>query len=313
MSYGSPILRQHIVEFKVGTGLVTDGVVDATSTSGPWTWTVPDGVASITLGMTNAGAGGCGGGNGSGAISVGGGGGGAGGYCFNAPFVAVTPKSTLTITIAAGGAGGAIGAAGGTPGNTSVAGLPIAFSQNVSGRVLLTNTAGNPTAGTAGGSSPTTFAAGGNAGSPTGNGGATAGAAGSMGTYVTSRIYPLGVDAIIFNWGGSGGCAGAATGSVAGGGNTFVARSFITLGGTNLEQTVNPSGGTGNTTGTLSRGAGGAGGHSLFGFGAPGANGGAAGTAPTYGFGGGGSGGGGDAAGGNGAPGFVAITYWSVD
>ena len=55
-------LRQHVVEFIRGTGVVTDGVVDATSTTGPWTWTMPR-AQEATLDMCGAGGGGAGGGN----------------------------------------------------------------------------------------------------------------------------------------------------------------------------------------------------------------------------------------------------------
>ena len=65
-------LTQHVVEFVRGAGLVTDGVVDATSTTGPWTWTMPRALEA-TIDACGAGGGGAGGGS-----PTGGGGGGGG-------------------------------------------------------------------------------------------------------------------------------------------------------------------------------------------------------------------------------------------
>ena len=50
-------LRTHVVEFVRGTGVVTDGVVDAASPNGPWTWVVPDCI-DLEIDATSAGSGG---------------------------------------------------------------------------------------------------------------------------------------------------------------------------------------------------------------------------------------------------------------
>jgi hypothetical protein len=56
---GGPVVRQHYVEFIRGTGVKLDGVADATSANGPWTWVVPKDVSVIFV--TGVGAGGGGG------------------------------------------------------------------------------------------------------------------------------------------------------------------------------------------------------------------------------------------------------------
>ena len=95
--------RQHIVEWIPGVGVVTDGVTDASSTSGPWTWTPPDGVVTAVLDAV-----GPGGGAGNGVLGL---------------AVALIPNQALTITAGAAGAGGAIGADGVAAGTTTITGL----------------------------------------------------------------------------------------------------------------------------------------------------------------------------------------------
>ena len=332
MSFGGPALKQHVVEFIRGTGVITDGVTNPNygggGTNGPWNWTVPDGVASIELGITSGGQGGGGGGDPTGAISVGGGGGGMGGGCWYSYGVSIVPNSTLVITLGAGGTGGAIGGQGTVGGTTTVDGILGAYSDAQQSAPAGGATTGRVSARqmTEAGSnfglaSPSTFGSGGagsgGLGGGTTPGGTSSGAAGTNGlhgsNYTTWWVYPIGTQAVpIHCWPGSGGSAGNASGSVAGGGNQYTSRSFISGGGNAQEQTLNPRGGTGNTTGSLSRGGGGCGGNNLFGYGGRGGDGGVDGG-PGIGYGGGGGGGGGGGAGGGGGNGYVRFTYWSAE
>lgn len=302
------ILRQHVVEFIRGTGVVTDGVTDATSTSGPWSWTVPNGVARITLDGTSAGGGG-GGGNGALSPGRGGGGGGSTGAALQGAEISVIQGSTLTVTLGSGGSAGATGAGGGTGGSLTVAGMVSSFFSPyaLTPRFVLAGGTGGGGGTAAGGSGGTlgngTVANGGaNASSPTG--GTTAG-------ILTAVPYGI--------WGG---WLVGVNGSGGGGSSTVGATSGATGGYNirgqggglwNLFTGSDTTLGTGSTDGTLSYGGGGWGGFSPFGSPLRAGNGNAAPTGTAYGYGFGGSGGGGNAAGSAGGDAYCRFTYWSSD
>jgi len=94
---GGPVIQEHVVEFLLGSGVKTDGVLDSTSANGPWTWVVPMGVAQIFVTGCGAGSGGTGGTNAS--LSGGGGGGGTGMSLMNFP-IEVVQGTSLTVTVA---------------------------------------------------------------------------------------------------------------------------------------------------------------------------------------------------------------------
>jgi hypothetical protein len=280
----TPPLRRHIVEFIRGVGLVTDGVIDATTTTGPWTWVVPS-CSELMVDACSAGAGGAGGASGTG----GGGGGGGGGLSLLGWPMNAYPGQALTVTIGQKGTGGAIGAAGGLGGNTSIA---------VDGTVwkLLRASSTAPTAGTA----------------------ANGGSGGHSAVFVAGPTGGTGVGgngalSVSANFGRQ--CSLSSTGA-AGGAPNFsggqVTTGIPALAGTYAS--------TSTATGTSTLGGGGAGAQSPFGIGTNGGwgglggNGGVAGTsAPAQAYGGGGGGGGGNAAGGDGADGYVRITYYAQD
>lgn len=323
MALGGSVLRQHVVEFIRGTGLVTDGVTNATSTNGPWTWTVPEGVAEINLDGIGGGGGG-GGGCSTTNARAGGGAGGSGAWLASTR-MQVRPSSSLTITLGAGGAGGAVDTLGADGGPTTVAGLTnvqwtgynasyvagkLVLPQGQGGNAATTSSGGNP--GVCGGiySAGTSYAGGAfgtaNAASP-----AVPGTGSQLGNELTNTIfcaaYSLG------GYPGSGGGGASTTGSVAGaagGGGVGFGRSLF---GFSYNDNISTAGGT---NGTTSFGGGGVGAPSAYGY--PGAGGGnATGTSQAggnaSGYGAGGGGGGGSGAGGNGAPGYVRFTYWSAD
>ena len=122
MSLGGPVIRQHVVEFIRGVGVITDGVTDASDTTSPWTWVVPNGVAQIFLTGCAGGAGG-GGGHNATAARAGGGGGGSGASVVNLP-VLVYPSASLTVTVGAGGTGGPANTQGNGGDPTTIANLP---------------------------------------------------------------------------------------------------------------------------------------------------------------------------------------------
>lgn len=121
---GGPTVRQHVVEFIRGTGVRTDGVADATSTNGPWTWVVPEGVTEVYIDACGAGQSGGAGAYQVSALSAGGGCGGGNGAALWYFRAAVTPQSSLQITLGAGGTGSATSdGAYSNGGTTSIAGL----------------------------------------------------------------------------------------------------------------------------------------------------------------------------------------------
>lgn len=316
MALGGNRLRQHVVEFIRGTGVVTDGVVDATSLNGPWTWQVPDGVAELILDGIGAGSGGGGGWN-TGTSRAGGGGGATGQMLWGSP-LPVAPGSTLTVAVGAGGLGGAPQTDGQTGGNCVISGLLRGAAGaninqgNTPSTTVIWLRGGSPgvAAGSGGGG------VGGKAGcdrfdagfqNPP-NGGSNSATPTNGGDTDSIGSFSWGVSTSL-GCGGGGGGGASTTGSSAGasGGITHPNRHAFSWTGSTLSTRA-----AGNTDGTTSYGGGGRGGFSPFGLGGPGGNGQAVGGNAT-GFGAGGGGGGGGAAGGNGSDGYVRFTYWSVD
>lgn len=303
---GGPVIQEHVVEFLLGSGVKTDGVLDSTSASGPWTWVVPMGVAQIFVTGCGAGSGGDGGTNTT--NSGGGGGGGSGMYFVDFP-VDVVQNTSLQVTIGAKGTGGTPTVAATAGGDTTIqfvvtpimtdTGSTLKF---LGGGAGTTSTSSNGGRGSDGGKVVLGTAGGTSAGTPT------------AGTNLS--LLDIGGYGLIMT-GGAGGGAASSTGSTAGangGGQSSTITNFRTYFWTTVSEASGnlPTGGTGNTTGTVSRGGGGIGGSSLFGEGGNGGNGGANGTNAT-GYGAGGGGGGGTANGGDGSDGYLRITYWSAD
>ena len=315
MSLGGQRLKQHVIEFVPGIGMITDGVVDATSTSGPWNWTPPLGV---TFGeIDGCGGGGGGGGGGTSGVARGGGGSGAGAMALLAYKAQWVPNATLTVTLGAAGSAGSAGSAGGAGGTTTVSGLiaraqmGLSFSASaVAGTLYIPGSTGGAAGGTAGGNG----GAGGGGlfyiGAGNGNGGSSGASpgAGTGGTLTNAPAAQYGC--LVFCAGGNGGGGGSTTATTAGG-NGYA----WTNGGGNVFTPgwgFGALSGTGSQDGTSSYGGGGlAHGHP---FGVPGAagNGNVAASAST-GFGVGGSGGGGNKAGTAGMPGYLRISYFAMD
>lgn len=305
MSLGGPVLKQHVVEFIRGTGVKTDGVTDATSTNGPWTWTVPLGVVDLVIDGCGAGQSGSAGAYQASALSAGGGGGGGAGVICRDYRAKVGPGASLTITVGAGGTGAAT--ADGTyanGGNTTVAGLLPNFL--TSGGTLELRGAdlyiGPPASSTS-----AVATAGGN--------GTAAGADGAAGTQGDLNAVYLPFQNAYGPSTGGGGKASAA----AGGNGGFTPYSFGPIGGFRPASTDWFTAATGTTSGGVSMGAGGRGAPSFFSSTSPaGGNGDAVGTSAgsgDYGAGGGGGGGSGTARrkGGDGGNGYIRIIYWSAD
>lgn len=316
---GAPGLKEHVVEFIRGVGIKTDGVVDATSLNGPWTWAPPKGVASAFATIIGAGSSGQGGAAFSAGItSVGGGGGGSSGICIKDIRINFTPDTSVTVTLGAGGSVSAAGAAINAGGSTTISGL-LAFGTAGAGASNRGICAVGGTSTQYAGVSPS----GSVNGIGQGGGGAYSGSFSAQGAPAPSAATSAGPGAFgnegvsylsqvlfITSMGGSSGGNGASSMTVAGGngGNTFSAG-----GGNWLFQSAfggSSVAGVGNTTGTLSRGGGGAGANTLYGIGASGGDGGVAGASVVNGYGCGGGGGGGNASGGAGGDGYVAFTYW---
>ena len=303
MALGGNRLRQHVVEFIRGTGVVTDGVVDATSLNGPWTWQVPDGVAELRFDGCAGGQSGTGGAAISGGItSVGGGAGGSpGGGVIDAKLV-VIPGWIITVTLGSGGPAVAAGNRGISGGNTVVSGpgLPN-FSAFSTQSIFLRGASawqGNLPTASAGGSGLGSNGVAGNAGDTTGNEG--------TGLAPLGAVHQSGFDGGPIAHGG----AGNPTGSVAGFNGALTA-GFTSFWGRTLDIQANGARAVGTTDGTVSSGGGGSGTPSLFGFGGLGGSGGPGQNSPSYGAGGGGGAGG--FGGGAGGDGYVRFTYWSVD
>lgn len=295
MALGGPVVKQHYVEFIRGTGVKLDGVVDGTSTNGPWTWVVPKDVTQIFV--VGVGAGGGGAGSASATPSARGGCGGSSGLGVTFLACAVTPDKSLTVTVGAKGTGGATGS-GTTGGASTITNLVYSPVDDTTTLDLRGGGFGSATAASDG---PYNISAGpnsaANAATPANGGAATL--TGSW-TPTDQRII---------------GCAGAATGGASTSGSTNGANGggLLTPHWMYSAMADLHSGGLGNNTGTVSRSGGGCGAPSIMGYGGNGGDGGAAGSNATgYGAGGGGAGGGG-AAGGNGSDGYIGIFYWSAD
>jgi len=312
MALGGNVLRQHVVEFIRGTGIVTDGVVDATSLNGPWSWQVPDGVVDVFLDGCGPGAGGGGGWNTG--ISLSGAGGGGSGQVVQGLRMTVLPNSILAVTVAPGGLGGAAGVVPADPGNVVISGFlpgtPLAGmneSPNLSTLFLRGGSAGitsSSSGGEGGKAGSGRFDFGmesaklGPANAATADNGASTG---NVASFTMGQSFTYG-------HGAAAGGNASTTGSVAGGRGgalEFRGSLFWTSG-------IASTRSLGDTTGTVSRGGGGDGGSTYFGLGGKGGNGGAPGGNAT-GYGAGGGGGGGGAAGGNGSDGYVRFIYWSMD
>ncbi len=323
MSYGSPVLRQHVVEFIVGTGVVIDGVTDNNygggGTSGPWTWVVPTGVVNISID-------GCGGGGGGGGgynltVSRAGGGGGASGISVKWYIATCYASSSLLITVGAGGAGGAAAAQGSDGGSTTISGLaPQSYATTTIRQpgttggtfAILGGGFGSRAQATVSGSGGISGANNGTLGysSASGGGGVTNAATPTQGNLGTENAaVQSAYGAYVYAQGGQSGGAASTVGTTAGANG----RSWLGTGGRYLSSGWNFNGGiAGNTDTTNSYGGGGSGSPSVYGAPGNGGIGNSVGLNAT-GFGAGGGGGGGNAAGGSGSPGYVCFTYWSQD
>lgn len=313
MSYGSPILRQHVVEFIRGTGIVTDGVTNATSVNGPWTWVVPSGVSNIRITGTGAGSSGGAGGYVASALSAAGGAGGQGAVLVSNLAADVTPNSSLTITIGARGVGSASYAGDyGAGGNTTISGL-LSRLPVLNGLLALTGGGVLFWLGSAPTSSTSAVAT-------TGQGNSTAGAAGALENREEGRGF-WGEDLHnAYPTGNSGQGGGGVAGGVAGAQGGYSTRLYNFLSNmSNTSTSIWSQKSAGTTSGGASFGGGGTGSPSFFtGAAAKGGDGDTVGNsvaASDYGAGGGGGGGSATAirAGGSGGDGYARFTYWSVD
>lgn len=279
-------LRTHVVEFVRGTGVITDGVVDATSLNGPWTWVVPDCI-DLEIDATSAGGGGGGGYTGA---AGGGGGGGASGMGLKRWRPGVRAGQQVTVTLGAKGLGGALGVQGTAGGRT------LLDIDGVRARTLgLANPTGaqpgNATTGGNGGMSPAYVVIAGGAAAGTAAGQSAMGG----GTDAMTYVCP----------GGPGGGAGYAGGMT----NPINLNAGAQFGGVSSGAAAGGGGG------------GGAGGISSFGSGAYGGQGGRGGAGQAAGsvsldptaWGAGGGGGGSNGVGAAGLDGYARITYTSLD
>lgn len=295
---GGPRLRQHVVEFIRGTGVVTDGVVDATSLNGPYTWQVPEGVTELVLDACGGGTSGQAGANVTGGItSAGGGCGGAAGNSLVGNRVVVRPRATLTISLAAGGAAQAVGTTDlNSGGDTTIEGL-LAANLDATGtnRVRVRGTFAyrlDP---------PTASSSGQGLGSSGGTGEGSNNFPGAVErSALTGYVGQVGSLA----GGGAGNASGAVAGSQGGSIHGYTSPYGTAHGIENARA-------AGSTSGTVSRGGGGQGMPSPFGRGGDGGSTGAGQNSPSYGAGGGGGAGG--FGGGAGGDGYVRFTYWSAD
>lgn len=325
MSFGIGGLKQYIVEFisdaTIG-GIWTNGLRNNTQgTSGPYTWTVPDGVCLLKVDGISGGSGG-GGGYNTGTSLAGGAGGSSGGGMIGMD-LHVIPNAVLTITLGAGGNGGAPGNYGSGPGRSSISGLtrPYLWRRYFNGT---TDSVEFSTGYGVGGGDPG-FSDRGGSGGFVGN--AIVGFAGGSTNAVSTPSanssyignYMTGADSYLNRGsntlhggrvvcqGGAGGGGASTVGSTAGGGG----------GGNGAGGSIYnayfgiPGSASGNTTGTISRGGGGIGGNSFLSSGGAGGAGGSPGSDGSFGSGGGGGGGG--AAGGKGGNGYIKFTYWRMD
>lgn len=307
MSLANTGLKPCVYECIPGTGVLRNGVVIDANTTGPWDIAVPDDACVLDdVDACAGGSAGGSGGNGAGNTSVGGGGGGPAGFSIIRARLPVLPGSTITVTVGLGGAPGALQAVGAAGGLTSIAGL-MQGPRGTTWTLYGYDSGGFPGNGVNG-----AFAYGGTAPEPIFNnavaGGGTSSAAGAAATQATGVLTSSVLYGKGFARSGGGGGAGNTSGASAGGnGGTAGA---IAQQAAYLSTLV--SGGTGDTTGSLSRGGGGAGACGPFGLGGAGGAGGAAGSNGA-GYGSGGGGGGGNAVGGSGANGYARFVIWSAN
>lgn len=317
---GGPVLRQHVVEFVPGVGVITDGIVDATSTAGPWDWTSP--VDELEFEGVGAGGGGAGGQN-TGTQRAGGSGGGSG---LAAKGKLLTRRGdVLTITPGAGGPGTAAGSGFSSAtagGDLTVSGLTrisavvgvlgaTANTLVLSGGAPGTRSATAGTSGAAGGGGAKSFGGGAvlrDAGPGAGSAAAATPTVGGSG--LESATYSV-LGIFLYAQGGSAGGPASTSPTTAGanGGAWHVGAANRVLGS---GQTTTPSG-IGTQDGTNSYGGGGDGGASPYGRPGLGGDGNADNATDASGYGAGGAGGGGNGAGKAGSPSYLRFTYWSAD
>lgn len=303
---GSFVLRQHVVEFIRGVGVVTDGVADGTSLNGPWDWPVPDDVAELTVDACGAGSAGGPGGYVASMLSAGGGqSGAAGAQIFNAK-VSVRPKSTLTISLGAAGtfrtAGTGTGPSGGY---TQISGVLSGYTWEIPGTISMRG----------GAQSPVWQASEATAAASTGaRGGGTATL--SLAHVATSGENAWGNTLVLgsaIQWQRTnqyGRPGGAGNDSATPGFNGASVYFSYTVMPNNYRSTTNTRYGMGTYSGGVSRGGGSEGEPTIFGLG--GAGGTDADGQAAEGYGAGGGGGAGGYGGGAGGEGYVRFTFWSA-
>lgn len=305
----------NVVEFIRGTGIITNGVVDATSLNGPWSWTPPSAVVAM-MDIIGGGAGGSFGGVG--ATGGSGGGGGGAGMHLRAQ-VALTPNNALTITVGAAGTGGAYPTTYSTGGGNSVVALPttglvtpwdpIFLAQGISPPQLTSWGGGQGTSGSGGSNGLTGTVVAGGYGQQSGSyatggsGGANTGTAGSpSGVQPNNNQYALFTAG--FTWFVFGGAGGGGVGSTTAGNGGYYPQEY---GRTPSSVAL------GMASGTFAGG--GVGGGSFYGRAGAGGNGNATaasvgGNGTGYGTAGGGGGGSNTSStGGNGTNGYIRITF----
>ena len=279
-----------------GTGVASNygsNLAYFTST-GTTTWTVPQGVTSVSV-LAVAGGGGGGGGNTASTVGNGGGGGG-GGVVYNSSY-SVTPGQIITVAVGAGGSAGGAGGGDGTNGVSSAFGTMVANGGGFGGTYNATSVSGG---------------SGGSGGGGQNNGGTTAGGSATQGNSGGGTGYGNvgGASSAVTSWGsGGGGGAGAvgAVGTGAGGGAGGIGKLASTFDARFPAKYYGGGGGGGAYS--AGGGAGGAGGNGGGGAGAASGTG-TAGSANTGGGGGGGGNSGGQAsAGGVGGSGIVIVSY----
>lgn len=210
------------------------------TTPGANTWTVPNGVTSVSVLCIGGGGGGAGE-NGFGDSGPGGGGGGALRYVND---IAVTPGEVLNIQVGAGGAGGTSAGTNGSPGGTS------SFSRGATTLCSAAGGGGGIAGGSGGAGGSTGVGTGGNGGAGGDGGGNTAGGAGGGAAGYSGN----GGDGTFSNGGfggsqpqgGGGGGGGTAIGGSAGGGG--VGNGGEGINGITGGNTI--TGGTGGSGGT---------------------------------------------------------------
>lgn len=241
---GSNFYLYGISKAGTGSGTATAKFVRSFLTPGTTSWTAPTGVTSVEVLVVAGGGGGGTGTNG----GTQGGGGGAGGLIYNSSF-AVTPSSSYTVTVGAGGSannpGGnsvfaSLTATGGGRGGSESLGQQAGSGGSGGGAQGRATSAFSGGAGTAGQGN-----AGGNNG-PTfyiysGGGGGGAGGVGENAVDLTSQGSTGGIGLSYFGTFYAGGGGGGRNGTAASGGNGS--------GGNGAFGTTNATAGTANTGG----------------------------------------------------------------